>query len=148
MKYPIKSTVPSCHIVKAWDLSSKHLHVPNTCSAFHIFLQQGPICQSLVRASAVSMQCLLLLPALFVLSMPAPSGHIWWNVEDWADDLSYNLTHMNAGGPLGFGILGTTPPPRPGLLEGLLGLIFPTTTTTTAPTTTKCSGVIGLGLAC
>ena len=94
------------------------------------------------------MQCLLILPALFVLSMPAPHAPIWWNVEDWADDLHYNLTHMNAGGPLGFGILGTTPPPQPGLLEGLLGLIFPTTTTTTAPTTTKCSGVIGLGLAC
>ena len=102
------------------------------------------------------MQCLLILPALFVISMPAPRGPIWWNVEDmmwnaedWTYDLSYNLTHMNAGGPFGFGILGTTPPPQPGLLEGLLGLIFPTTTTTTAaPTTTKCSGVIGLGLAC
>merc|ERR1712130_745193 len=77
------------------------------------------------------------------------SSSLWWNVEDWADDLHYNLTHMDAGGPLGFGILGTTPPPQPGLLAGLLGLIFPTTTTTTAPTTTtKCSGVIGLGLAC
>ena len=94
------------------------------------------------------MQFLLILPALFVFSMPAPHAPIWWNVEDWADDLHYNLTHMNAGGPLGFGILGTTPPPQPGLLEGLLGLIFPTTTTTTAPTTTKCSGLIGLGLAC
>ena len=93
------------------------------------------------------MRCLLILPALFVLSMPAP--HIWWNVEDWADDLHYNLTHMDAGGPLGFGILGTTPLPQHGLLAGLLGLIFPTTSTTTAPTTTtKCSGVIGLGLAC
>ena len=107
-----------------------------------------------VSSQGLSMQCLLLLPALFVLSTPAPHGPIWWNVEDvmwnaedWAYDLSYNLTH--AGGPLGFGILGTTPPPQPGLLEGLLGLIFPTTTTTTAPTTTtKCSGVIGLGLAC
>ena len=145
MKYPIKSTVPSCHIVKAWDLSSKHLHVPNTCSAFISFCSKAILP---VSCQGLSMQCLLLLPALFVLSMAAPSGPIWWNVEDWADDLSYNLTHMNAGGPLGFGILGTTPPPRPGLLEGLLGLIFPTTTTTTAPTTTKCSGVIGLGLAC
>merc|ERR1712032_1106962 len=71
-----------------------------------------------------------------------------WNAEDWTYDLTYNLTHMIAGGPLGFGVLGTTPPPQPGLLEGLLGLIFPTTTTTAAPTTTKCAGVIGLGLAC
>merc|ERR1712107_315968 len=45
--------------------------------------------------------------------------------------------------------LGTTPPPQPGLLESLLGLVFPTTTTTTeAPTTTRCGGVLGLGLAC
>ena len=68
-----------------------------------------PQLQSLVRASAISMQCLLILPALFVLSMSAPHPPIWWNVEDWADDLHYNLTHMNAGGPLGFGILGSTP---------------------------------------
>ena len=106
------------------------------------------------------MRCLLLLPALFVIATPAPGGPIWWNVEDmmwnaedWAYDLSYNLTHMNAGGPFGFGVLGTTPPPQPGLLESLLGLVFPTTTTTTtttseAQTTTRCGGVLGLGLAC
>ena len=106
----------------------------------------------------LTMRCLLLLPALFALATPAPGGPIWWNVEDmmwnaedWAYDLSYNLTHMNAGGPFGFGVLGTTPPPQPGLLESLLGLVFPTTTTTTtteAPTTTRCGGVLGLGLAC
>ena len=108
-----------------------------------------------VSCQGLTMQYLLLLSALFVLSTPAPRGPIWWNVEDmiwnaedWTYDLTYNLTHMNAGGPLGFGVLGTTPPPQPGLLEGLLGLIFPTTTTTAAPTTTKCAGVIGLGLAC
>merc|ERR1711962_1690070 len=90
----------------------------------------------------LTMRCLLLLPALFALATPAPGGPIWWNVEDmmwnaedWAYDLSYNLTHMNAGGPFGLGIL---------------GLVFPTTTTTTtteAPTTTRCGGVLGLGLA-
>ena len=102
------------------------------------------------------MKCVLLISTFFVLSMPAPRGPIWWNVEDmmwnaedWAYDVSYNLTHMNAGGPLGFGVLATTAPPQPGLFEGLLGLIFPTTASTTAaPTTTKCTGVIGLGLAC
>ena len=41
VKYPIKSTIPSCQIVKAWDLGSKHLHYLNTCSAPHIYLQQG-----------------------------------------------------------------------------------------------------------
>merc|ERR1712211_227660 len=86
----------------------------------------------------LTMRCLLLLPVLFAVATPAPGGPIWWNVEDmmwnaedWAYDLSYNLTHMNAGGPFGFGVLGTTPPPQPGLLESLLGLVFPTTTTTT-----------------
>merc|ERR1712013_252373 len=106
----------------------------------------------------LTMRFLLLLPALFALATPAPGGPIWWNVEDmmwnaedWTYDLSYNLTHMNAGGPFGFGVLGTTPPPQPGLLESLLSLVFPTTTTTTtteAPTTTRCGGVLGLGLAC
>ena len=77
------------------------------------------------------MKCLLLISTFFVLSMPAPRGPIWWNVEDmmwnaedWAYDVSYNLTHMNAGGPLGFGILGTTAPPHLDFLRDFWALSF------------------------
>merc|ERR1719277_2109256 len=55
-----------------------------------------------------------------------------------------------------FDILGISTTPPPGLVEALLGLVFPapsTTTTTTEPTTTTttttaapCGGVLGLGL--
>ena len=88
----------------------------------------------------------LLLACLATLATAGPAPHLLWDLEDWADDLHYDLTHADSGGPLGFGILGTTTP-RTGLIQGVIDLLFPTTTTTTT-TTTKCGGLLGLGLAC
>merc|ERR1711936_769988 len=93
--------------------------------------------------------CLATLATLAPLATAGPAPPLLWDLEDWADDLHYDLTHPDSGGPLGFGILGTTTP-RTGLIQGVIDLLFPTTTTTptTEAPTTKCGGLLGLGLAC
>merc|ERR1712002_131191 len=87
----------------------------------------------------------------FPAVMSAP-GHFLWDLEDWVDDLHYNATHNGGGGLFGLGIFGgtTTTQAPGGLIHGLWNAIFPSPTTTPAPTTTttKCGGLIGLGLAC
>ena len=101
----------------------------------------------------------MLLPAtllLLCLSLPAalssPAPHLLWDLDDWAYDLAHPAPDTS-GGLLGLGLLGgqdTTASPPPGLLQGVWGLFFPSaeTATTTAAPTTKCGGLIGLGIAC
>jgi len=95
------------------------------------------------------MLAVVLLPLLVCLASAGPAPHLLWDLGDWADHLHYNLTHADNGGPLGFGVLGTTTP-HTGLIQGVMNLLFPTTTstTTTEAPTTKCGGLLGLGLAC
>ena len=99
----------------------------------------------------------MLLPAtllLLCLSLPAalssPAPHLLWDLDDWAYDLAHPAPDTS-GGLLGLGLLGgqeTTAAPPPGLLQGVWGIFFPSADTTTAVPTTKCGGLIGLGIAC